>query len=98
MPSWSEILAELAASGQANSGRVDLDGVRAKYIDALHQRTGNVVIVYASGWLHAQSDAIDLVVNGKDVHALMEVCHRASDRAASDRKIGSGNSQSWRDP
>lgn len=73
MPIWSEILREL--SNTATQGRApDFDGVRRRYLAALHNHTRRNVVLYASGWLQ-KADAPPALtsINDEDIHALMEV-------------------------
>lgn len=71
MPVWSEILRELQPKGNKPP---DYDGVRRKYLHALHQHTDREVILYASGWLQKTVAPPDFVSIGEeDIHALMEV-------------------------
>lgn len=83
MPSWGEILKEANKSAAERGPQLgpDLDGIRLKYAQALHNVSGNAVIVYASGWLHSGGRVdLDHSVVGGDVHAFMEVCHGVEDR------------------
>ena len=77
MPNWGEILNEVnrSAAQRAPLGP-DVDGIRQKYIKRLQEQAGRAVIVYASGWLKGGGDEVAYSVEGNDVHALMEVCHR----------------------
>lgn len=71
MPIWSEILAELGGDSQ---NPPDFDGVRRKYLQALHRHTGRNVILYASGWLQKSgASELDLSISDGDIQALMEV-------------------------
>ena len=73
MPIWSEILTELAQT-QVQDGPPDFDGVRRKYLSALHAHTGSDVILYASGWLQRNDAPPALVsIGDEDIQALMEV-------------------------
>ena len=73
MPTWSEILAELSSSTREN-GPPDFDGVRRKYLDALHAHTKRPTILYASGWLQKQDAPLSMTsIYEEDIHALMEV-------------------------
>jgi hypothetical protein len=82
MPSWGSILSEIkqSAASRGNKGP-DFDGIRLKYIRALRNLSQRAVIVYASGWLQGggRSD-LDLTMQGGDVHALMEACHKVNER------------------
>jgi len=71
MPIWSEILNEL---NQRNPP--DFDGVRRKYLLALHRHTGRNVILYASGWLQKkEQQTVAFSINDEDIQGLMEVTH-----------------------
>ena len=73
MPLWSEILAELSRSA-AQGSPPDFDGVRRRYLAALHHHTERDVVLYASGWLQ-RDDAppARISITDEDIHALMEV-------------------------
>src|SRR5439155_25438066 len=59
----------------------DFDGVRFKYTKQLHDLTKRAVIVYASGWLSSEGQtSLSHSVEGNDIQALMEVCHRVRER------------------
>jgi hypothetical protein len=83
VPGWSQILGEIQQSAaERGPNGPDLDGIRLKYIQRLHKQTGRAVIVYASGWLHSTGrQEFDHLVNGKDVHAIMEACHEVPERS-----------------
>lgn len=70
MPTWGQILRELNQSASINNGRPDFDGVRRKYLAALHGHTGRSVLLYASDWLAGNAGEVSIVL--EDVHALME--------------------------
>ena len=73
MPLWSDILAELNQSAPQGSPP-DFDGVRRRYLAALHRHTDRNVVLYASGWLQ-RDDAppARISITDEDIHALMEV-------------------------
>lgn len=73
MPGWGEILAEWQATIPTTPPAGDLDGIRDKYIQRLHQLQGRAVIVYSSGWLAGRTSN-DVSVLSDDVHSMMEVC------------------------
>ena len=82
MGTWGEILQEVQRSAsERGAAGPDLDGIRARYLNALHELTGRAVISYASGWLlkTGLNDSA-LSVEADDVHALMECCHGVSER------------------
>jgi len=76
MPSWGEILNE--AQGERrnpNTGAIDFDGLRLKYLDRLVQLTGRSTVVYAADWLSGvnPASASTVSINLLDKQALMEV-------------------------
>ena len=79
MPTWGEILKEVQASARERhplGTGPDLDGIRLKYLKALHAHSGHAVISYMSGWLQGNKPALAHSVEGQDVHGLMEVCYQ----------------------
>lgn len=70
MPSWGEILQELAAQ-QATNGMPDVDGTRKKYLERMHALTGRSVVLYSTDFLNkgGQQSQINLA----DMQGLMEV-------------------------
>jgi hypothetical protein len=79
---WGEVLREINETAQQRGPLgPDFDGVRLRYIEAVHALSGRAVIVYASGWLSAGGfgDAA-LTVEADDVHALMECCNGVGER------------------
>lgn len=90
MPTWGEILKELQAPlqdaqrriqrGQLPQGTrvaVDFDGVRRKYLRAVHERTQRPVILYATSWTTPKLgiDPDLLSITPEDVQGFMEVMH-----------------------
>lgn len=81
MPNWGQILAEVNESRRARqTGGPDLDGIRSKYIGLLKATSGRAVISYMSGWLEGNRQSVAYSVQGADVHGLMEVCYKVSER------------------
>jgi len=75
MPTWGEILSQLAAE-QEVSGPLAFDIVRRTYLAALSEFTGNCTILYATKWTvpsNVQPDLLQIVE--EDVQGLMEVVH-----------------------
>lgn len=72
MPTWGEILTELRQSAIAGGGNPDFDGVRRRYLAALHQQTRRNVIVYATDWLTTSIPGTQITL--EDKQGLMEVC------------------------
>ncbi|MDH5667749.1 MAG: hypothetical protein OEY86_07050 [Nitrospira sp.] len=82
MPTWGEILKEVNVSVKERRTQglgPDLDGIRLKYLQRLHQLTGRAVISYMSGWQQGKN-GISLSVEGQDVHGLMECCYQVKSR------------------
>ena len=81
MGGWGDIFNEVTASAKARgSAGPDLDGIRLRYLQQLNALTGRVVIAYGTAWLHGAGPEAAYSVDGRDVHALMEVCHRVEGR------------------
>ncbi len=76
MPTWGEILKELAES-QKTHGTPQLDQVRRKYIVLLQQETGRAVILYSSKWTQPDANIPPGLVSivDEDLQGLMEVIH-----------------------
>ena len=68
MPGWGEILNEIQAS-MRETGVVDLDGIRRRYLRALSDLTGRSVVVYAADFSAGPAAQINLM----DMQGLMEV-------------------------
>ena len=76
MPIWSEILEELKVSGNSGKNPPDFDGIRRKYLHALHHHTGRNIILYASGWLQRSSaPSQEFSISDEDMQAFMEVSY-----------------------
>jgi hypothetical protein len=65
MPSWGELLPELAKG--------DFDGVRRRYLTQLVARTGRPAVLYASGWMSGLVQGPDTSIGLPDMQGLMEV-------------------------
>ncbi len=78
MPSWSDILAEIGATGSPH------DVVRRKYLAGLSDLTGRNTILYYSAWLAKPglAPAQPLLVNDNDKNGFMATIHKL------DRKKG----------
>lgn len=77
MPTWGEILKELADPVyQGDEAR--FDKVRRLYLGRLHQLTGRNVILYATRWLQGSPSAGFVSIVEEDVLGLMEVVHGLS--------------------
>ena len=76
MPTWSEILAELAQS-QAETGIPQFDAIRRKYLVGTYKATKRNVILYASKWTQPTAGVSPELVSivDEDIQGLMEVVH-----------------------
>jgi hypothetical protein len=76
MPTWSEILNELAQS-QVEGQPPQFDAVRRKYLARLCEHTEREVILYASKWTqHDPNVSPDVVsIVDEDLQGIMEVIH-----------------------
>lgn len=72
MPSWGEILQEVADSARERNGQPDLDGIRRKYLEQLHELTGRPTIVYATNYLRMSGAPVAITL--ADMQGMMEVC------------------------
>ncbi|GAB2970390.1 SDH family Clp fold serine proteinase [Nocardioides montaniterrae] len=70
MPSWGDLLNELNAQAAANNGNVDVDGMRQKYLTALHEHTGRSVIAYSANMF---ANHPNVQINLQDMQGMMEV-------------------------
>jgi len=76
MPSWSEILSELATLRNQAISRYDI--VRRKYLSELSRHTQRNTILYATNWTSPTGLPIDpssLSITFEDIQGLMEVIH-----------------------
>jgi len=73
MPTWGDILQELFEPTTANpTVQPDFDGVRRKYITALHAMTGRDTILYYTDWMGASGKPGTSIELG-DMQGIMEV-------------------------
>lgn len=71
MPSWSDILDEINREAALNGGRVDIDGLRQKYLQHLVGLTGRSTVIYSSSGAGRESSIVL-----SDMQGLMEVFHK----------------------
>jgi len=69
MPNWNQVLNEVNAAGSA------CDVIRRRYLAALHEQTGQNIIVYYSGWLQKR-DVPGIEINDEDKNGFMTVIHQ----------------------
>jgi hypothetical protein len=76
MPTWGEILKELASAQPAGSPQI-FDAVRRKYLGLLHKHTGRAIILYASKWTQIDPQVSPQLVSivDEDLQGMMEVIH-----------------------
>jgi hypothetical protein len=79
VPGWGEILQEWQATVPTHGPGGDLDGIRLRYLQRLHQLSGRAVISYSSGWLSGRASP-DVSVVGDDIVSFMEVCRDVEER------------------
>jgi hypothetical protein len=74
MPTWSEIGSEIGSTLKPD-GSIDIDGVRRKYLNIMHELTGRSVIIYSSAFVQAnpQVPQFALIISEEDTHGMMEV-------------------------
>lgn len=71
MPTWGETLREMQDEAQANGGQIDLDNMRERRLQVLHQLTGHSVVVYATDFLNKGGPVTQIHLG--DMIGLMEV-------------------------
>lgn len=82
MPTWGEILKELNKTKAPQGTSQDFDGVRRKYLKALHDLTGRAVILYATAFLESRSiPPADLQIGLEDMAGFMEACSNIEERS-----------------
>ncbi|MBI4289766.1 MAG: serine protease [Chloroflexi bacterium] len=80
MPTWGEILKEVAQS-KTPTGGPDFDSVRRKYLRAVHDLTGRAVILYTTAFLESRPILpSDLQIGLVDMQGLMEVVSNITER------------------
>ncbi|MEY2509735.1 MAG: hypothetical protein QOE26_498 [Verrucomicrobiota bacterium] len=80
MPTWGGILKELKDSQRQGPGqpakRPDFDGIRRKYLVALHHHTKRAVILYSTSFATPGAASPDLLsISDEDLQGLMETVH-----------------------
>ncbi len=78
MPTWGEILKELADEAQKHGNVVPFDEVRRKYLALLHEKTKRNTIFYATAWAQTGKKVTNqqvLSITDEDIQGLMEVIH-----------------------
>ncbi len=72
MPGWGDILKEVQETHNPQTGAVDFDGVRRKYLTKLHELTGRSTVLYATDWIGG-GGGLAASVTLQDMQGLMEV-------------------------
>ena len=81
MPTWGEILKEINQSKSPQGTGPDFDGVRRRYLRALHDLTGRAVILYSTAFLESRPiPPTDLQVGLADIQGLMETVANVTER------------------
>lgn len=81
MPTWGDILIELRGSKAPQGTGPDFDGVRRRYLRALHERTGRAVILYSTAYLESRlMPASALQIGREDVQGFMEAVSNVEER------------------
>lgn len=70
MPNWEQVLNEINAVA-ASPG--PLDRVRRKYLEQLSKHTQRNVIIYYSGWLQRNNNAVQSIIYDEDMNSFMTV-------------------------
>lgn len=73
MPTWGDVLIELRASINPQTGQPDFDGVRRRHLARLAALTGRSTILYYTDWLAGAGGDVSITL--EDIQALMEVCN-----------------------
>jgi hypothetical protein len=71
MPGWGDILSEINAAADPNTGAVDIDGIRLKYIQQVTALTNRPLVIYASDWTNKGGPQTSITL--ADMVGLMEV-------------------------
>ena len=71
MPGWGEVLAELNATRDPQTGRPDFDLVRRGHLARLNQMTGRSSILDYTDWLSGASQEASISL--EDMTGMMEV-------------------------
>ena len=73
MPTWGEILKEVNQSKNPQGTGPDFDGIRRKYLRALHDLTKRAVILYSTAFLESRPvPPVDLQISLADISGFME--------------------------
>ncbi len=82
MPTWGDILKELNETKAPGGPGPDFDGVRRRYLRALHDITGRAVILYSTAFLESRSiPPADLQIGLADMAGFMEACSNVEERS-----------------
>lgn len=81
MPTWGEILKEIKRSQVPQGTGRDYDGIRRKYLKALHDITGRGVILYSTAFLESRPiPPLDLQVGLQDISGFMEAVSNVEEK------------------
>ena len=81
MPTWGEILRELQQTKAPVGVGWDFDGVRRKYLVALHELTRRAVILYSTAYLESRPiPPVDLQIGLHDIQGFMEAASNIEEK------------------
>lgn len=81
MPTWGEILKELNSSKSPQGTGPDFDGVRRKYLKALHDLTGRAVILYSTAFLESRPiPPAEIQIGLQDMAGFMEAASNVDEK------------------
>lgn len=81
MPTWGQVLNELKNTQAPRGTGRDFDGVRRKYLTAVHDLTGRGVILYSTAFLESRPiPPADLQIGLQDVPGFMEAVSNVEEK------------------
>jgi len=81
MPTWGQILTELNRSRAPQGSGKDFDGIRRKYLKALHDHTKRAVILYSTAFLESRPiPPADLQIGLQDIPGFMEAVSNVEEK------------------
>ena len=81
MPTWGQILNELKRTQAPQGSGWDFDGVRRKYLKALHDLTKRAVILYSTAFLESRPiPPTDLQIGLQDIPGFMEAVSNVEEK------------------
>jgi len=81
MPTWGQILNELKGTRTPQGTGPDFDGIRRKYLKAVHDITGRAVILYSTAFLESRAiPPADLQIGLQDIPGFMEAVSNVEEK------------------